>query len=42
MPLAGHLLTTKFTATMEPNGDMWDIFMYCQMQVKMGLKNVFS
>jgi hypothetical protein len=23
---------------MEPNRDMWDIFMYCQTQVKMVLK----
>lgn len=38
MPLVSHLFTTRYTATMEPNRDMWDIFMYCQTQVKMVLK----
>jgi hypothetical protein len=26
MPIASHLFTTRYTATMEPDRDMWDIF----------------
>jgi hypothetical protein len=26
VPLASHLITTRYTATMVPDRDMWDIF----------------
>jgi hypothetical protein len=26
VPLASHLFSTRYTATMEPERDMWDIF----------------